>query len=231
MLYLFWDKVIQPILHTAAVRNVVEIGADTGENTRRLLSYCGSAQGNLTVIDPSPHCPVGNWVLQYPYLTFLPQLSLEALPSLEQYDAILIDGDHNWYTVYHELKNVEKMATQFGKWPLVFLHDTQWPYGRRDLYYLPETIPSEFRHPFQRNGIIQGYPGLHPRGVNGQLCNAVVEGGERNGVLTAVEDFLHETPFSCRFYQLQPYFGLGIILQDNLVLNTEVQQILISSGL
>ncbi len=41
-------------------------------------------------------------------------LSLDVLPSLEPMDAALIDGDHNWYTVYHELKLLAEGARRAG---------------------------------------------------------------------------------------------------------------------
>ena len=61
-------------------------------------------------------------------------------------DAALVDGDHNWYTVYNELKMLAATARDAGApLPLLIMHDVCWPYGRRDLYYAPERIPEEFR--------------------------------------------------------------------------------------
>ena len=43
-----------------------------------------------------------------------------------------------------------------GRLPVMILHDVAWPYGRRDLYYDPATIPEEFRQPYAQKGIAMG---------------------------------------------------------------------------
>src|SRR5690606_19879023 len=106
-------------------------------------------------------------------------LSLEVLPSLEPMDAALVDGDHNWYTVYNELKLLAEGATRAGApLPVLILHDVLWPYGRRDLYYAPEQIPDEFRQPYREMGMRPGERELNPKGgLNPTMHNAEVEGG------------------------------------------------------
>lgn len=68
-------------------------------------------------------------------------------------------------------------------------HDVGWPYGRRDMYYDPQQIPKEHRHPSARSGMVPGRSELSPQGINATYWNATNEGGPRNGVLTAIEDF------------------------------------------
>ena len=78
-------------------------------------------------------------------------------------DAALIDGDHNWYTVYNELRMLARPPGQAGApLPLLIMHDVGWPYGRRDLYYDPERIPEEFRQPYAQTGMRPGQPKLLP---------------------------------------------------------------------
>ena len=68
--------------------------------------------------------------------------SHNVLPELVSMDAALVDGDHNWYTVYHELKMLEAGARRSGALlPVLIMHDVGWPYGRRDLYYDPDGCP------------------------------------------------------------------------------------------
>lgn len=43
------------------------------------------------------------------------------------------------------------------------------------------------------------------------LFNALHEGGPRNGVLTAVEDFLAENPSAYHFCRIRLEYGLGIL--------------------
>lgn len=102
---------------------------------------------------------------------------------------------------------------------LVFLHDVAWPCARRDFYYSPERIPAEHRQPFSYDGgAIPGrndlVPGSGFRGM-GQFASAVREGGERNGVLTAVEDFVAVTGRPMAFAEIPAVFGLGILFDQD----------------
>ncbi len=94
----------------------------------------------------------------------------------------------------------------------MFLDDVGWPYGRRDMYYQPDTIPTEFRLPFARKGIVRGRSELSDSApYNSDLFNAVREGGPRNGVLTAIEDFIGEHRGEYRFCSVRLKSGLGIL--------------------
>jgi hypothetical protein len=191
VLHLFWDTIVKPTLMGLKIKRIIEIGAYKGSHTVKLLDYCKEENGMLSVIDPDPLFDVDGISKKYgSNFHMIKDLSLNALPLLINYEAVLIDGDHNWYTVYNELKIIEKYAISCGKFPIVFIHDTEWPYARRDMYYFPESIPEPFRKPFAKKGMAQGQSELLEKdGVNCDLYNAIYEGGERNGVLTAVEDF------------------------------------------
>jgi hypothetical protein len=167
---------------------VVEVGAGAGAHTRPLAGFCRSHDATLHVVDPAPGfdpTELGDGVV------FHRRLSLDVLSDLGPVDVALIDGDHNWYTVNNELQLLQRGARSAGRpTPLAVCHDTCWPYGRRDTYHDPETIPAEYRHPWERAGILPGSKTLHEgRGINAQLANAREEGGPRNGVMTAIEDF------------------------------------------
>ena len=74
--------------------------------------------------------------------------------------------------------------------PLLILHDIGWPLARRDAYYAPERIPAEHRQPLAHNTfLLPDEPGTADEGMP-FACVAAREGGPRNGILTAVEDFL-----------------------------------------
>ncbi|MWV45961.1 class I SAM-dependent methyltransferase [Paenibacillus sp. HJL G12] len=229
----FWDKVIKPMIIAVQPVNIVEIGSLTGLNTFKLLDYCQHADARCTVIDPAPQFDVE--LLKDYYgeaFCMLRELSLQAMPKLEPYDMILIDGDHNWYTVYHELKQVEEMAQSAGAFPVVLLHDIDWPYGRRDMYYFPESIPADYRQPNAKQGLEPGNPNLVPNGgFNHVVSNAVLEHGERNGVLAAIEDFLRETEFDLTWHQLHSNNGLGIIMPTAAPVSRVLPYILNTSGL
>ncbi len=173
----------------------------------------------LHAIDPAPKFDVAAWQTHFAQcFVFHAATSLEALPRIEHYDAVLIDGDHNWYTVFHELKTIEVQGTaRQAPFPLVLLHDIGWPYGRRDLYYDPATIPDAFRHPYARQGIRPGEAGLQEHGGHmPNLCHATTEGTSRNGVRTAVEDFLKETEQALDFITVPGFHGLGVLVPHSL---------------
>ncbi|MFD0672166.1 class I SAM-dependent methyltransferase [Cohnella sp. GCM10027633] len=229
----FWDKVIRPILIAAQPRTIVEIGSLSGLNTFKLLDYCKLCDAECTVIDPGPQYNIELLEAYYErHVRVLRQFSLDALPTLRQYDLILIDGDHNWYTVYYELKEVERMAESTGRFPTVLFHDTGWPYGRRDMYYFPESIPESYRQPYERKGMEPGKSELlETGGFNSIALNAVHEHGERNGVLTAIEDFAKQCSFELDYFELKSNNGLGVLIPRDSELHRTLPYILASSGL
>ena len=126
---------------------------------------------------------------------------------------VFIDGDHNWFTVYHELKLLEETnAEHEGRPPLVAMHDIDWPYGRRDMYYDPTAIPEQFRQPYRRAGMSPGDTGLVDEGVNGEFYNAVREGSARNGVRTALEDFIAESETEWSQTFIPGFHGLALAI-------------------
>ena len=189
---------------------------ETGINTINILNYCEKNNASLIAIDPEPKFDIYGIMEKYNCkFEFYQDISLKILPKLDNFDLVLIDGDHNWYTVYNELKIIEKKFNQ-DNFPLIFLHDTSWPYGRRDLYYNPELIPTEFKHDYKMLGMIPNNVNLvNKGGLNNNLYNASVEGSEKNGVLTAIEDFMGETCLKLSFYSIPIFHGFGIICSSN----------------
>ncbi|WP_128894163.1 class I SAM-dependent methyltransferase [Longirhabdus pacifica] len=230
----FWSKLTKLILVTEQPKVIVEIGAERGLHTVKLLEYCQHFDGKVYVIDPLPLFDVPSYKQVYQsHFVHLAHVSLEALPEIEDdYDLVLVDGDHNWYTVYHELKEIEKKANKMGRFPIIILHDIEWPYGRRDMYYNPDTIPKEYIKPHAKKGIEQGKSSLlEEGGFNATLFNAEQEGGEKNGVLTAVEDFLNETKWNVSFHRAESNNGLGIIVEKSEKRDELMKYIIHSSGL
>lgn len=230
----FWEKLIKPVIVAAAPKTIVEVGALTGLTTVKLLDYCQSVKGKCTTIDPAPQFDGEAFKAFYQdHFELMKLLSLEALPLIDFTDLILIDGDHNWYTVYHELKQVERIARIQGKFPLTIFHDTQWPYGRRDMYYMPDTIPVEHRKPHAKRGMEPGRPELLTSGgFNATIDNALFEHGEKNGVLTAIEDFIAETDFKLEFRQALSNNGLGLLYpQEDAYLQQIIPYLISSSSL
>jgi len=220
----FWKKTILPIIEKTTRKHIVEIGCYTGVNTENIIKYCIKNDAKLSAIDPYPLFPVEEWKELYKdHFYFYEDLSLNALPNIKDYDIVLIDGDHNWYTVYNELNLIEENNNSF---PIILLHDVSWPYARRDLYYNPENIPEEYRHPYGTDGMIPGQSELVAGGFNCTLNNALTEGGEKNGVLTAVEDFLDKSELNLNFNLIEKFNGLGIIYPNRKELNKKIESCL-----
>ena len=211
-MHYFADKIIKPYIAESRYRRICEIGAARGDNTDKLLEI---ADVSVSIIDPGLDLDLYEKYRNNHRVQLHKGLSLDVLKTLsEPFDSILIDGDHNWFTVYNELKTIhERDLLKPGG--TIFLHDVGFPYGRRDMYYQPELIPQEFTQPFAKKGIVYGQSELsETEGANAHLCNADHEGGARNGVLTAVEDFLRENERKYQFYYLNEEHGLGVVLKN-----------------
>src|SRR2546425_971462 len=186
-------SLILPLLDVAACRRVVEVGAEFGGMTSVLAEYVERCGGAFVTIDPAPQLQVRELLQMARQTRLIESKSLEALPQIELADAYLLDGDHNYYTVLHELAIIFGRHREAGTHPLVFLHDVGWPCGWRDAYYDPDAIPAEWRQPYcYERGVTMDNPGLVEGGFRGcgAWTPAVQEGGPRNGVRRAVEDFL-----------------------------------------
>jgi hypothetical protein len=220
-LVLFWEPVIRPLLEAVSPRVIVEVGALEAGTTVKLLDFAAPRDECVVhSIDPAPGEAFDLEGLEKRYgdrLVFHPTLSLEALPRIDGIDAVLIDGDHNWYTVYNELTVLSKRAEEAGRpFPLTMVHDVDWPYGRRDGYYNPETIPAQHRQPHHKAGIVYGQDELADgRGMNQGVDNAIAEGTPRNGVLTAIEDFLAERGSAIELNLVVGFHGLGILVSSD----------------
>jgi hypothetical protein len=213
-----FSDLIMDALTLADAKDIVEIGAEYGGMSALLAEHCRGQGGQFTTVDPAPKQEFHDWLTENPDVRFLAKTSLAAFADITGADAWLVDGDHNWYTVIHELRQIETISRRAGKPVLCFLHDIAWPAARRDMYYAPEQIPAEFRHPhsFDGGATPDGPLLRHGRGFRGmgQFALALAEGGPRNGVLTAIDDFLAEAYRGGREYgfaEIPAVFGLGVL--------------------
>jgi len=193
-------------LDAAGARSVVEVGAFAGDLTRVLVSWAAEHDATVTAVDPAPQPDLE--ALQG--IELVRRTSLDALPEIPLPDAVIIDGDHNYFTVREELRLIGERAPGAAL-PLLLFHDVCWPHGRRDDYHDANSIPSEFRHPVAdgKGGLFPGDAGLR-RGALPYPRSADQEGGSRNGVLTAVEDFVAERE-RLRLVVVPVFFGFGAV--------------------
>jgi Methyltransferase domain len=202
-------EVLLPCMDAAAVRSVAEIGAYAGDLTELLLDRANGLDGQVVGIDPEPQKELEDLAEARDDLVLIRDTSHNALRRIELPEAVIIDGDHNYYTVSEELRLVRERGPG-ADLPLLLLHDVCWPHGRRDDYFAPERIPEECRQQtVEWGGLFPGEPGIHAEGMP-YHWPAAREGGPRNGVLTAVEDFVASDD-RLRLAVVPAFFGLGIV--------------------
>ena len=203
-------EVMLRLFEAVGARSVVEVGAYAGDLTRVLVRWAAQTGGAVTAIDPAPQPALVSLADEHAGLELIRRTSLESLGEIELPDVVIIDGDHNYYTVSEELRLIAS-RTSDARLPLLLFHDVSWPHARRDDYFDVEQIPADYRQPLvgERAGIVPGDPGTRPDGLPYHK-SAAHEGGPRNGVLTAVEDFAAGDD-QLRLTVVPAFFGLGAV--------------------
>jgi len=202
-------EVVFACLEAVEPQSVIEVGAFHGKFTAVMLEWAERHGCRMVAIDPEPHQNLRDLAARRPDLELVEQTSHEALRALEPAGAVILDGDHNHFTLSEELRLIEERAPGAAL-PLILLHDIGWPLARRDAYYVPERIPPAHRQPLAHDVyLIEGEAGVADEGMP-FACVAEREGGPGNGVLTAVEDFIGERG-DLRLAVVPAFFGLGIL--------------------
>ena len=217
--------IMLPCLDAAGVRSIAEIGAFAGDLTRVLVAWAGDAGAAVQAIDPAPQAGLEQLARDNPQLELIRETSLTVLPRFPLPDAIVIDGDHNYFTVREELSIIGDRA-EGALLPLLIFHDVVWPHGRRDDYFDAEQIPPDARHPTigEAGGIAPGNSGIDPSGLP-YPRSAQQEGGPGNGVLTAIEDFVADRE-GVRLCIVPAFFGLGVAWHTDAPWSGDVARIL-----
>lgn len=207
----------------AGVRSVVEVGAERGRLTQELLKWAAPSGARVVAIEPDPISDLVELVEEHPDLEVIEETSLEALARIPIPDAVVLDGDHNYYTLSNELRLIAERAPD-GQIPLLVFHDVCWPLARRDQYAAPDRIPPEHRHPYGEDiKLVPGNTGTAERGLPFEW-GALEEGGPRNGVMTAIEDFMNEHE-GLRLAVIPIFFGCGLLWPETAPWSDEVAEI------
>lgn len=205
-------SIIEPLLDVLAPRHICEIGAEFGHNTKFLAQYCKAHRAKLSVVDPTIE-ETPPWLEEID--TSVNRVKSDTyLAGERDADIYFIDGDHNFETVSHELQAIASPGAR--REPMcIFLHDVGWPFARRDLYYNPDRLARPHPHSFERS-LSPFDPDARETGLDGSTEYAIAdhEGGEGNGVLTAVEEFITSRDDTWRFSRLPILFGLGILWRE-----------------
>jgi hypothetical protein len=214
-----------PCLDAVGARSVVEVGAYAGDLTRLLAEWAAQSGARISAVDPSPQPQLVQLANDRPEIELIRETSLGALPRIPMPDVAIIDGDHNYYTVSEELRLIGERAPG-AELPLLLFHDVCWPHGRRDDYFAPDLIPEDYRQPLvgPDSGIFPGEEGRWPGGLP-YPKSAAREGGPRNGVRTAVEDFVGDRE-DLRLVIVPTFFGFGVLWHREAPYSDELAQIL-----
>jgi hypothetical protein len=208
-----FDPIIEGALDVVGARRIVEIGAEGAIFSSWLAEYADREGGDVRCIDPAPSDALRDLGATRENVELIERFSPAVLADLQDADTYFLDGDHNWHTVHGELLAIRDRLLDADAPAIAILHDVHWPCARRDQYYDPLRIPDDERQPYTyQGGIVPGDDGLDPHGFRGAGVFAVAEqeGGPRNGVLTAVEDFIEETP-GLTLRVVPCVFGLGFV--------------------
>lgn len=200
-------EVIGRLFDVTCPQTVIEVGVESGGASATYLDHGAST---VFCIEPAPTEHMRHALAENPKLHLVEGFSPAILSDIPIGDVYVIDGDHNYATVRGELDWILANAPD----AVVILHDLLWPWGRRDLYYSAAALDPADVHPNTADGPTVWHDETTPAGFVGlgHFTAAVHPGGERNGVLTAVEDALAADTTGTHELALIPaVFGLGII--------------------
>jgi len=203
-------ELFEVIFDTREISTVVEIGVESGQVSRVYAELGASA---VYCVDPHPSDEMLANLASHPATKLVQGTSPAVLPDLPIADLYVIDGDHNYATVHAELSWLMANAPN----AVIMLHDVLWPWARRDLYYQPPAMDPSDRHSDSDDGPTIWHDDLTPAGFVGLgvFTCATEAGGERNGVLTAVEDALDGVQDDWRFELVPAVFGMGIVARTS----------------
>lgn len=205
--------VIAYLLEQTQSKRIVEVGPYRGETTAALCAWARENDASVTsieiaVTDELREVAAANTDV----LTLHEGSSFDWLKEVRSVDFFVIDSEHNYYTLWTELN----LVVAHNAPQVIVLHDVYFPWARRDEYYDPERIPEDYRQPYtDEYAITETEAG--PVRADFQWATkywAKEEGGARNGVLTAVEDFLAQHD-EFAFFQVKAVFGFGFLVRKD----------------
>lgn len=208
------DEIILGLVDGCQPKSILEIGSESGGFSEKLLQRCEATGAELVTIEPFPSERVLELAKHAKqFHLFIDKSISHLLDNGCRSDFAVIDGDHNWFTVYNELTLIAKSWAERGTTGTIVLHDVAWPCARRDMYYDPSAIPPQAVQPHTyKHGVTPGHDGVIDGGFRGagNFAWAVDAGGPCNGVLTAIEDFMDDHP-GWTYRSINAVLGLGVL--------------------
>ena len=195
-----------PCLEAIETKSVVEIGAYRGELTRELLGWATGSGARVTAVDPEPPPQLLKLADEQPELELVRQTSHDALASLALPDALIIDGDHNYYTLTEELRLIDSRAPG-AELPLLDVPRRRLASCPAGHLLRPRADPGRAPPAAGSRRLPRpGETGVADGGLPFEWA-AMREGGPQNGVLTALEDFVAER-VGLRLAVVSAFFGV-----------------------
>lgn len=192
----FFDVDIIPfILNKFKVKKVILTDLYDGKIYEEILNHADNADLSIISINSNKN-------IESDYN----DIALNILPELNDYEAIFINDDPNWYTIFNELNIIKKNN---GEFPLVFICNNIFPHKKRDSYKNPDLIPNEFINEFSRQLFLN-----NNIKIQDNFYHAIKENTPKNGVLTAIDDFLASNK-SIGIMDIKFIEGITILYQKN----------------
>ncbi|MCE7008863.1 class I SAM-dependent methyltransferase [Kibdelosporangium philippinense] len=191
------------------IKKVIEVGVESGQVSS---IYTDLGADEVHCIDPYPSDKLRETLAENPKLHLVEGHSPAVLAELPVADLYVIDGDHNYAVVHGEVSWIIANAPD----AVVVFNDVLWPCARRDMYYEPSPLTGEDKHESSPDGPTVWHDELTPAGVVGlgAFTWAVEAGGERNGVLTAIEDAVAAAGADEWYLEVVPaVYGFGILVR------------------
>jgi hypothetical protein len=203
-------EVFEVVYRHRSIGTVVEVGVESGQVSGMYVELGAS---KVFCVDPLPSEDLRRRLAAEPALELVEKPSPGVLEELPVADLYVVDGDHNYATVRGEVDWIIQNAPD----AVIVLHDVLWPCSRRDLYYQPSFLDQRDIHPASADGPTVWHDDLTPAGFvgAGAFTSALRAGGERNGVLTAVEDAMQGAPDEWRLEIVPAVFGLGVLVRGS----------------
>ncbi len=212
-----FDSHIRQILDEHQPKTLLEIGVLRGESTLQLLRWCRDNDAHLTSLDPVA------WGGDLPEEIRRPMNGYKYKRGQEQFDDYVVEPrgleevfrnglEGNWTCVktrsldylnlpefqgfdmylidgdhnyFTVTSELNQIHAKFKAGNVVLFNDVAGTYSRRDLYYDPEFIPDEFR------------------------------GGRKQGVLTAINDFLDSLSQKSLWRRKNCPYSFKILTKEN----------------
>ena len=127
------DEIILGLVTRCQPTSVLEIGSEHGGFSQSLYQRCKAIGASLDTIEPFPAPAVQELAKTADDFHLFVDRSLPHLMERGcRSQFVVIDGDHNWFTVYNELTLIAKSWAEWGTSGCIVLHDVPSDTGNID---------------------------------------------------------------------------------------------------